>query len=65
MICPHIINISVLVGGIFSWGIMWPLIEDKRGQWYSEKLSPSDLSGLQGYKVICLLKPQYYFSSKK
>ncbi|KAL0356433.1 UNVERIFIED_CONTAM: putative metal-nicotianamine transporter YSL5 [Sesamum radiatum] len=27
MICPHIINVSVLVGGILSWGIMWPLLK--------------------------------------
>ncbi|KGN64213.1 probable metal-nicotianamine transporter YSL5 isoform X1 [Cucumis sativus] len=52
MICPHIINVSVLVGGIISWGIMWPLIEEKRGQWYSEKLRSDDLSGLEGYKVF-------------
>lgn len=56
MICPHIINVSVLVGGIISWGIMWPLIEEKRGQWYSEKLRSDDLSGLEGYKVIFHLK---------
>lgn len=65
MICPHIINVSVLVGGIISWGIMWPLIEDKKGQWYSEKLSSDDLSGLEGYKVIFHLKQVHYFSSKK
>uniref|UniRef100_A0A9I9CDV9 Metal-nicotianamine transporter YSL5 n=1 Tax=Cucumis melo TaxID=3656 RepID=A0A9I9CDV9_CUCME len=52
MICPHIINVSVLVGGIISWGIMWPLIEEKKGQWYSEKLRSDDLSGLEGYKVF-------------
>ncbi|KAG6584290.1 putative metal-nicotianamine transporter YSL7 [Cucurbita argyrosperma subsp. argyrosperma] len=52
MICPHIINVSVLVGGIISWGIMWPLIENKKGQWFSEKLSSDDLSGLEGYKVF-------------
>ncbi|WJX51164.1 putative metal-nicotianamine transporter ysl7, variant 2 [Trifolium repens] len=38
MICPYIINISLLIGGILSWGVMWPLIEDKKGDWY-----PSDL----------------------
>ncbi|CAD6263003.1 unnamed protein product [Miscanthus lutarioriparius] len=31
MICPHIVNVSVLLGGILSWGIMWPLIRNKKG----------------------------------
>ncbi|KAJ4972666.1 hypothetical protein NE237_005840 [Protea cynaroides] len=52
MICPHIINVSVLLGGIISWGIMWPLIGAKNGVWYSSSLSSSSLSGLQGYRVF-------------
>lgn len=54
MICPYIINISVLLGGILSWGLMWPLIEKRKGDWYSADLSPTSLQGLQGYKVITL-----------
>ncbi|GFQ08046.1 probable metal-nicotianamine transporter ysl5 [Phtheirospermum japonicum] len=52
MICPHIINVSLLVGGILSWGIMWPLIENRRGDWYSADISRHSLQGLQGYKVF-------------
>ncbi|XP_061356603.1 probable metal-nicotianamine transporter YSL7 [Gastrolobium bilobum] len=52
MICPYIINISLLVGGILSWGIMWPLIDAKKGNWYSADLKSSSLHGLQGYKVF-------------
>lgn len=52
MICPYIINISVLLGGILSWGLMWPLIEKRKGDWYSADLSPTSLHGLQGYKVF-------------
>ncbi|KAJ7970171.1 Oligopeptide transporter [Quillaja saponaria] len=52
MICPYIINISVLLGGILSWGLMWPLIENRKGDWYSADLEPSSLHGLQGYKVF-------------
>ncbi|XP_065850884.1 probable metal-nicotianamine transporter YSL7 [Euphorbia lathyris] len=52
MICPYIINISLLVGAILSWGLMWPLIETRKGHWFSEELSPSSLHGLQGYKVF-------------
>lgn len=54
MICPYLINISLLVGAILSWGIMWPLIDNKKGSWYSADLSPSSLHGLQGYKVTHL-----------
>ncbi|KAL3525117.1 hypothetical protein ACH5RR_013489 [Cinchona calisaya] len=52
MICPYLINISVLVGAILSWGIMWPLIEDRKGDWYSAKEKPSSLHGIQGYRVF-------------
>ncbi|OMP05600.1 Oligopeptide transporter OPT superfamily [Corchorus olitorius] len=52
MICPYIINVSVLLGGILSWGLMWPLIETKKGDWYPAGLSSSNMHGLQGYKVF-------------
>ncbi|KAG8065352.1 hypothetical protein GUJ93_ZPchr0004g39632 [Zizania palustris] len=52
MICPHIVNVSVLLGGILSWGIMWPLIKNKKGEWYSASLKESSLQGLQGYRVF-------------
>ncbi|KAJ6842569.1 putative metal-nicotianamine transporter YSL14 [Iris pallida] len=52
MICPYLVNISVLLGGILSWGVMWPLIGNKKGDWYSADLSPSSLHGLQGYRVF-------------
>ncbi|CAL5326637.1 unnamed protein product [Camellia sinensis] len=52
MICPYIINISLLVGAILSWGLMWPLIQVQKGHWYSAELKPSSLHGLQGYKVF-------------
>ncbi|KAF2290580.1 hypothetical protein GH714_014517 [Hevea brasiliensis] len=51
MICPYLINVSLLVGAILSWGIMWPLINNRKGDWYSEEHS-SGLHGLQGYKVF-------------
>ncbi|XP_010940334.1 probable metal-nicotianamine transporter YSL12 [Elaeis guineensis] len=52
MICPYLVNISVLLGGILSWGIMWPLIDAKKGDWYPAGLSPTSLHGLQGYRVF-------------
>nr|GMC98968.1 probable metal-nicotianamine transporter YSL7 [Ipomoea batatas] len=52
MICPYLINVSVLFGAILSWGIMWPLIKDRKGHWYPADLSESSLHGLQGYRVF-------------
>ncbi|KAH7653364.1 Oligopeptide transporter OPT protein [Dioscorea alata] len=52
MICPYIVNISLLLGGILSWGVMWPLIGDKKGSWYPATLNDSNLHGLQGYRVF-------------
>ncbi|KAK9265460.1 hypothetical protein L1049_012502 [Liquidambar formosana] len=52
MICPYLINISLLIGSILSWGIMWPLINSRKGDWYSADLSPSSLHGQQGYRVF-------------
>ncbi|CAK9143444.1 unnamed protein product [Ilex paraguariensis] len=52
MICPYLINISLLVGAILSWGIMWPLIQDRKGHWYPADLRPNSLHGLQGYRVF-------------
>ncbi|KAF3777347.1 putative metal-nicotianamine transporter [Nymphaea thermarum] len=52
MICPYIVNISLLLGAILSWGIMWPLIDKKSGDWYSASLPKSSLHGLNGYKIF-------------
>ncbi|XP_074289864.1 putative metal-nicotianamine transporter YSL7 [Silene latifolia] len=52
MICPYIINISLMIGAILSWGIMWPLIGTKKGDWYSKDVSASSLHGIQGYRVF-------------
>ncbi|TVU15143.1 hypothetical protein EJB05_38648, partial [Eragrostis curvula] len=52
MICPHIVNVSVLLGGILSWGVMWPLIAEKRGSWFGAELSDKSLEGMQGYRVF-------------
>ncbi|TVU16557.1 hypothetical protein EJB05_40128 [Eragrostis curvula] len=52
MICPYLVNLSVLLGGVISWGIMWPLIEHKKGDWYPADLKPSSLRGIVGYRVF-------------
>uniref|UniRef100_A0A7N0UL87 Metal-nicotianamine transporter YSL7 n=1 Tax=Kalanchoe fedtschenkoi TaxID=63787 RepID=A0A7N0UL87_KALFE len=52
MICPYMVNISLLLGAIFSWGLLWPFIETKKGSWYDAKTSDNSMHGLQGYKVF-------------
>lgn len=51
MICPYMVNISLLLGGILSWGLAWPLIETKKGDWFISDQS-ANMQGLQGYKVL-------------
>ncbi|KAL9324806.1 hypothetical protein ACSQ67_005451 [Phaseolus vulgaris] len=50
MICPYVINASLLLGAVISWGILWPWIEHKKGIWYSADLPTSSLNGVQGYR---------------
>ncbi|KAL9224856.1 hypothetical protein vseg_000851 [Gypsophila vaccaria] len=52
MICPYIINVSLLVGAILSWGVMWPVIGTRKGHWYSASLPDTNLHGLQGYRIF-------------
>ncbi|KAL3688952.1 hypothetical protein R1sor_015261 [Riccia sorocarpa] len=53
IICPHIVNCSVLFGAIVSWGLMWPLIQNREGDWYPTGLNPGrDFRGIFGYKVF-------------
>ncbi|KAK9145736.1 hypothetical protein Sjap_005639 [Stephania japonica] len=52
MICPHLVNLSLLLGAVLSWGIMWPLIHGLKGHWYSAALPESSMKSLQGYKVF-------------
>ena len=51
MISPYLINISMLVGSIISWGFMWPYLLGKKGEWYDANLQETSLKGLNGYKV--------------
>ncbi|CAN6472526.1 unnamed protein product [Victoria cruziana] len=52
VICPHIVNCSVLLGAIISWGILWPYITTHAGDWYPDGLRNNDFKGLYGYKVF-------------
>ncbi|PWA51269.1 oligopeptide transporter [Artemisia annua] len=52
LICPHIVNCSVLFGAIVSWGFLWPFISTYAGDWYPADLGSNDFKGLYGYKVF-------------
>lgn len=52
LICPHIVNCSVLLGAIISWGFLWPFISTHAGDWYPADLGSNDFKGLYGYKVF-------------
>ncbi|KAL6004393.1 Metal-nicotianamine transporter ysl3 [Asimina triloba] len=48
----HITNLSLLLGAVISWGMMWPLIKEQKGDWYPGNLHESSMRSLQGYKVF-------------
>ncbi|CAM0904884.1 unnamed protein product [Alopecurus aequalis] len=52
LISPHIVNCSVFLGSVISWGFLWPFITKQAGDWYPDNLSSSDFRGLYGYKVF-------------
>ncbi|KAL2629291.1 hypothetical protein R1flu_013977 [Riccia fluitans] len=52
LICPHIVNCSVVFGALLSWGLLWPLINTREGDWFPAGLGPTDFKGLYGYKVF-------------
>ncbi|KAE8690177.1 Metal-nicotianamine transporter YSL1 [Hibiscus syriacus] len=52
MICSHLVNLSLLFGAVLSYGIMWPLINHLKGQWFSEDLQEYSMKSLYGYKVF-------------
>ncbi|KAG5229502.1 metal-nicotianamine transporter YSL [Salix suchowensis] len=52
MICSHIVNLSLLLGAVLSWGVMWPLIGGLKGEWFPSTLPESSMKSLNGYKVF-------------
>lgn len=51
MIVPYVVAYSMMWGAIMSWGIMWPMLAKKEGDWYPAGLTDGDFRGLFGYKV--------------
>ncbi|PIN14659.1 hypothetical protein CDL12_12710 [Handroanthus impetiginosus] len=52
MICPHIVNFSLLIGAVLSYGMMWPLIGRLKGDWFPRDIPESSMNSLDGYKVF-------------
>ncbi|KAK4789942.1 hypothetical protein SAY86_017246 [Trapa natans] len=52
MICSHLVNLSLLLGAVLSWGVMWPLIRGLKGEWFPQSLSEGSMRSLNGYKVF-------------
>ncbi|KAK4436197.1 Metal-nicotianamine transporter YSL3 [Sesamum alatum] len=52
MICSHLVNLSLLAGAVLSWGVMWPLISEKKGDWFAKDIKESSMKSLNGYKVF-------------
>ncbi|XP_027363902.1 metal-nicotianamine transporter YSL1-like [Abrus precatorius] len=52
MICSHLVNLSLLLGAVISFGLMFPLIDRLRGDWFPDNLEESNMKGLYGYKVF-------------
>ncbi|GMH09584.1 hypothetical protein Nepgr_011425 [Nepenthes gracilis] len=52
MICSHLVNLSLLFGAVLSWGMMWPLIDNLKGDWFPRNLPEDCMESLNGYKVF-------------
>ncbi|KAJ8760785.1 hypothetical protein K2173_021823 [Erythroxylum novogranatense] len=52
MICSHVVNLSLLLGAVLSWGVMWPLLGELKGNWFPQTLPESSMKSLNGYKVF-------------
>ncbi|CAI0452616.1 unnamed protein product [Linum tenue] len=52
MICSHLVNFSLLFGAVLSYGVMWPLIDGLKGNWFPSTLPESSMKSLNGYKVL-------------
>ena len=65
-ITPLAVNVSMMIGAVLSWGLAWPLLENRAGEWYPTGLAyhsfrglfacePPDLPGLPDSQHISLI----------
>lgn len=48
---PAGVSWSMLVGGVISWGLLWPVLSGKEGSWYRSGLLGWDIRGVFGYHL--------------
>jgi hypothetical protein len=41
----------MLAGALISWGVMWPVLNSKQGEWFPANLAAWDVRGLYGYQL--------------
>jgi len=61
MIVSYLVNLSLLLGAVLSYGIMWPLIRQLKGEWYPASIDESSMKSLNGYKVRTLYTRPFSF----
>lgn len=52
MLVSHLVNLSLLLGAVLSYGVMWPLIGQLKGDWFPASLEETSMKSLYGYKVF-------------
>lgn len=52
MLVSHLVNFSLLLGAVLSYGVMWPLIGQLKGDWFPASLEETSMKSLYGYKVF-------------
>ncbi|RDX69287.1 Metal-nicotianamine transporter YSL1 [Mucuna pruriens] len=52
MICPHLVNLSLLFGALLSFAVIWPLLDRRKGDWFPTNLDETNMKALYGYKVF-------------
>ncbi|KAF8095564.1 hypothetical protein N665_0330s0045 [Sinapis alba] len=52
MICSHVVNLSLLLGATLSYGLMWPLLDKRKGSWFPNNLDEHNMKSIYGYKVF-------------
>lgn len=59
MICPVLVNFSMLFGSTITSFILWPTLQSKKGIWYTDP-SPTNFRGINGYKVSNMTQSEVY-----
>uniref|UniRef100_A0A0D9W7Q6 Uncharacterized protein n=1 Tax=Leersia perrieri TaxID=77586 RepID=A0A0D9W7Q6_9ORYZ len=54
MICSHLVNLSLLLGAFLSWGVMWPLISDLKGNCRHTRKQHEKPARIQGEDILVL-----------